>query len=391
MAIQIECPVCGRKQAESNKRCRQCNENMVTARRSGRLSYYVQYRTPSGKQTREFAGYTVSDARDLEGKRRAEKREKPEVFDAHPWDKKTFSDLTEWFLGLRSVASKKYAHILRYNLNSFNAVLGHMPISKVRPVDLEDYQAIRSETGLSSSYIDQEVGAARNMVYKAHENDMIGDHAVKAFKRISKLSKRNDNARDRILTSDEYKDVMKHLPRHVKGVFLMAYFTGMRRQEILSLVWGKVDLKNRLVYLEASDTKDNEPRTIPLNKEVVAMLRETPKALHDNHVFLYRGKPIRDIRRALMTACKKAGVPYGRKVQGGFTFHDLRHTFNTNMRKAGVPESVIMKITGHSTREMFDRYNTVDDQDTLEAIDRFTEKLQNVTFLLPEQRANEKR
>ena len=26
-----------------------------------------------------------------------------------------------------------------------------------------------------------------------------------------------------------------------------------------------------------------------------------------------------------------------------------------------VPESVIMEITGHSTREMFDRYNTVDE------------------------------
>ena len=33
------------------------------------------------------------------------------------------------------------------------------------------------------------------------------------------------------------------------------------------------------------------------------------------------------------------------------------------MRKAGVPESVIMKITGHSTREMFDRYNSVDVED----------------------------
>ena len=37
------------------------------------------------------------------------------------------------------------------------------------------------------------------------------------------------------------------------------------------------------------------------------------------------------------------------------------------MRKAGVPEGVIMKITGHSTREMFDRYNTVDTGDAVNA------------------------
>ena len=40
------------------------------------------------------------------------------------------------------------------------------------------------------------------------------------------------------------------------------------------------------------------------------------------------------------------------------------------MRKAGVQESVIMEITGHSTREMFDRYNEVDVEDGREALRR---------------------
>jgi len=65
----------------------------------------------------------------------------------------------------------------------------------------------------------------------------------------------------------------------------------------------------------------------------------------------------------LRRACKKSGITYGRFKRDGFVFHDLRHTFNTNARKAGIPESVIMKITGHSTREMFDRYNSVDKKD----------------------------
>ena len=37
-----------------------------------------------------------------------------------------------------------------------------------------------------------------------------------------------------------------------------------------------------------------------------------------------------------MTACKATGIIYGRKSHDGFTFHDLRHTFDTNMRRAGV-------------------------------------------------------
>ena len=70
------------------------------------------------------------------------------------------------------------------------------------------------------------------------------------------------------------------------------------------------------------------------------------------------------VKRHFLPAIKAAKVPRIR-------FHDLRHTFNTNMRKAGVPESVIMQVTGHATREMFDRYNTIDPEDTRLAINKF--------------------
>jgi integrase len=100
-------------------------------------------------------------------------------------------------------------------------------------------------------------------------------------------------------------------------------------------------------------------------------LKSIPPALHDDHVFLYRGKPVKDIRGGLKKACELAGIPYGQKVKGGFVFHDLRHTFNTYMRKAGIAESVIMEITGHETREMFDWYNTVDEDDRKIAVQRF--------------------
>ena len=76
---------------------------------------------------------------------------------------------------------------------------------------------------------------------------------------------------------------------------------------------------------------------------------------------------------------RKANIIYGRFKKGGFVFHDLRHTFNTNMRKAGVPESVIMAITGHSTREMFDRYDTVDLDDTRQAVQTLEVFFRNVT------------
>ena len=171
---------------------------------------------------------------------------------------------------------------------------------------------------------------------------------------------------------------MEALPQHTKAILATAFYTGMRMGEILSLTWDRVDLKNRVIRLEAEDTKDREPRAVPIIDELSEILRAIPRALHNHHVFLYKGKPIRDIRTGLKKACEDAHIPYGRFVKDGFVFHDLRRTFNTNMRKAGVAESVIMEITGHSTREMFDRYNTIDVEDTRKAVNQMGYFLENL-------------
>ncbi len=373
MAILAECPSCNKRQRLENKVC-PCGEDLVKAKRSNRVQYSIDYWLPGGRHKRELIGYSLEEARDAEGKRRSQKRE-GRIFDIKLEAKMTFNELTKWFLNLEKVKGLRSYPTVQFRLNNFNSVFGETVVGSIKPVDLENYQAKRKVEGRADQTVDQEIVQARAVISKAFDNDIVGGEVLKAFKRVKKMLKRNSNARKKILSVDQFSRLMSYLPVHSRPVLATAYFTGMRLREVLTLMWDRVSLKERMIRLEAKVTKDREPRLIPICDSLYKILKEIKKPGHDNHMFLYYGRagkmpgrPLKCIRRSLKYACGKAGIPYGRFVQDGFVFHDTRHSFNTHMRKAGVQESVIMEITGHSTREMFDRYNTVDLEDGREAV-----------------------
>jgi integrase len=204
---------------------------------------------------------------------------------------------------------------------------------------------------------------------------------------------KNANARDRILTGQEYESLLANAPSHLKGILAIGYWTGMRKDEILRLTWDKIHLKDCAIKLAAEDTKEGRAKNIPIGTAVYDMLKKPVRHLHDNHVFLYYGRPIKHFSTALKTCCEKAKIVWGREVEGGFIFHDLRHTFVINMRKAGVQKSVRMSITGHAPKDMDDRYNRVDDKDRLSAIrqlERYRSgemKLQNVDHSVDQEKS----
>lgn len=178
--------------------------------------------------------------------------------------------------------------------------------------------------------------------------------------KVSKLAE--NNRQDRVITHAQYQALVAALPEYAADIVTTAYYTGMRAGEIFNLTWKKARLEEVVIDLLAADTKTSEPRRVPLNGELRRLFTELRKVRHLKHdrVFTYEGRPIREIKRSFKRACREAGIE-------DFRFHDLRHTFNTNMRKAGVDRSVIMKITGHKTMSMFERYNTVDESDAREA------------------------
>lgn len=182
---------------------------------------------------------------------------------------------------------------------------------------------------------------------------------------------RENNVRTGFFEKEQYEAVLAKLPEELRAVITFAYITGWRvADEVLPLEWRNVDLKAGEVRLDAGTTKNDEGRIFPIPPGTE--LRRVLDAQHTEHermkkagticpyVFFRmvadeRGgekkpRPIKSLTKAWLIACRAAGVP-------GRIPHDLRRTAVRNLVRSGVPESVAMKLTGHKTRSVFERYN----------------------------------
>ena len=131
----------------------------------------------------------------------------------------------------------------------------------------------------------------------------------------------------------------------------------------------QIDLSAGTIRLEAGTTKNGEARVVKMTREVSTLLTACVIGKKpDDFVFTREnGKPVEGFRKIWASVCKRAGVP-------DLLFHDLRRSGVRNLRRLGVQESVAMRISGHKTRSVFERYNIVDEADLADAASRLDAK-----------------
>lgn len=117
------------------------------------------------------------------------------------------------------------------------------------------------------------------------------------------------------------------------------------------ILWQWVNLTKREMYLPAGIIKNRKPLTLPLSAELVGMLKKLFRK--DGLVF-----DTTNFRKEWNKACVKVGL--GKKTgeewyeYEGLIPHDFRRSAVRNLINAGV-----LKITGHKTVHVFQRYNIV--------------------------------
>ena len=235
--------------------------------------------------------------------------------------------------------------------------------AQVRGTDVLRYANLRLEEKAAPATVNRELAALRAAYRLGLDNDVI-----LSMPRIRLLPE--NNVRKGFADADQAEAICKHLHPDAADAVRFMFITGWRsRSEVLPLTWAQVDLAGGFVRLEPGTTKNNEGRSFPLIPELRRLIErrqehtrrcERAQGRIIPQVFHRYGRPIRSIRRAWMTACRKAGVP-------GLLLHDLRRSAVRNLERAGVSRSVAMKLTGHKTENVYRRYAIVAENDLREA------------------------
>jgi integrase len=238
-----------------------------------------------------------------------------------------------------------------------------VPVTRLTTDAARDFARDRLEEGLSNDTVNGSLRLLRRMLNIAHE-----DKKIQFVPKIRLL--KNSPARKGFLAKEQFDVLMSFIPVNLKPIVTFLYYCGIRLGEAKQIEWSQVDLKAALVRLEEDQTKNSEARTIPLPDVLVKMLKGIePK---EGTVF-----DATNLRKAWHKACSAAGLGKLEEVEGrpdprytGLIIHDLRRSAIKNLMKVGVNEKVAMKISGHKTRDVFDRYHIIDTEDVVDAMRR---------------------
>lgn len=229
---------------------------------------------------------------------------------------------------------------------------------------VDKYIAQRKSEDAANATINRELALLKRMYTLAMK-----DGKLFVRPRIEMLPEHN--ARQGFFEPADIDRLIEHLPAHLQGLVRFMALTGWRKGEALSREWRHVDLDAGTIRLEPGETKNRAGRVVAFDDEdCLPALRDLLVEQRDSRdrlrvagtmtPFVFHrpnGDAIGDFYSEWDTACTKAGVP-------GRLIHDLRRTAVRNLVRAGVPESVAMKITGHKTRSVFDRYDITSEEDT---------------------------
>lgn len=279
----------------------------------------------------------------------------------------------------------------RKNLEPF---FGKKRTIEVSSDSLDSYVDLRQEAGAENGTINRELALLRHAFYIAFRSK-----PRKVFE-VPNFSMLDENAARSCFVTDEQYEQLCHNCREpwMRAMIAAAYSFGFRLSELLDMKTQQIDLLARTIRLEPGTTKNVKAREVKMTEEVYKLLLACVFGKNADALVFTRqnGKPIGDFRWDWWRLCVRAGLGHLSCRQcskaavnetvrrcsdcnvllryRGTIFHDFRRSAVRNMIRSGISRSVAMRISGHETESVFERYNIGSEEDLTDAARRIEER-----------------
>lgn len=304
--------------------------------RIGRLrgGFCVYWTTPDGKRTRHQLN--------------ARSREEAEAEAIDVYRAKTPTprgQVTEqiWQDYLAERQGRAVAKTMGYTGKAILPHFGALRPDQITTEHCRAYASKRRKAGIKDGSIWTELGHLRTALQWAQKTRRI-EHAP-FIERPQKPA-----PKERYLTRREIDRLLAApCEPHIKLAMLLMLSTAGRVSAILELTWDRVDMERGLINLRTSENTTRKGRAVvPMNSGLRAALQEAREAALSDHVVEWAGKPVKSIRKGIVSVAERAEVP-------NVSPHVFRHTSAVHMAEAGVPMSEISQYLGHSNASITER------------------------------------
>lgn len=347
---------------------------------SGRKAYYCEYKRGGRLRIGDASVWTVKDARDRANVILVEFQKMGSINALKVQKHLTYLEFLERHYFPWVDANHKSAVKTRRRLMNDCKVFHKHKLIDISPQRVEKWRTERVAKGNSPHTANRCFAYLRASLSKAVEWSFLDDHPLRRMK----LMKAPSNVKVRFLSQDEEKRLRRALEEreeekkaflpsssanqysdHLMPMVLLSMNTGVRRNELLSLRWNAVDLKERRITITATTSKSKKQRHIPLNDEAYRLLARWQSQNDFSVPFVFankNGKPFVTVKTGWKALLMRAAID-------DFRWHDLRHHFASRLAIAGVNLNTIRELLGHSSYAVTLRYAHLSENHKAAAVD----------------------
>jgi integrase len=252
----------------------------------------------------------------------------------------------DWVELHRSRATFTDYHIC---LSRWVALHGRRPVASVKALDLEQWKAALVKEGYKPCSINHHIVAVQTCWNWSVKMDLLPANPLR------KVEKLPVEGRQRVLTPDECRRLLRHSDARFRQVWLVFWLTGMRPGEFCKIAWDSIDWERCCFVLRkhksSRTAKEPRPRVIPFPPCIEKLLRRAQAA---GQMAPFGAWTYNALRCRMRRLRDRAGL--GSDV----TLYTARHSYATRAFNSGVADRRLAELLGHATTRMTAKYQHPD-------------------------------